>query len=97
MRKIEHIGIAVKSLEVSNILFEKLLGVPSYKTETVESKKLESPIAYIQTSPISDLYLFLVAHKDPQVWMIETPKRRVCDLKHILGAQREFAIIIVNS
>jgi len=24
MRKIEHIGIAVKSLEVSNVLFEKL-------------------------------------------------------------------------
>jgi methylmalonyl-CoA/ethylmalonyl-CoA epimerase len=25
MRKIEHIGIAVKDLEVSNLLFEKLL------------------------------------------------------------------------
>ena len=38
MRKIEHIGIAVKDLEVSNLLFEKLLGVPSYKQEEVVSE-----------------------------------------------------------
>lgn len=38
MNKIEHIGIAVKDLEVSNVLFEKLLGVPSYKSEAVESE-----------------------------------------------------------
>lgn len=38
MNKIEHIGIAVKDLEVSNNLFEKLLGVASYKTEEVESE-----------------------------------------------------------
>lgn len=36
--KIEHIGIAVKDIETSNTVFEKLLGVPSYKTETVESE-----------------------------------------------------------
>ena len=38
MRKIEHIGIAVKSLEVSNIVFEKLFGAPAYKFEEVESE-----------------------------------------------------------
>ncbi len=38
MKKIEHIGIAVKNLEASNALFEKLLGVPSYKIETVLSE-----------------------------------------------------------
>lgn len=38
IRKIEHIGIAVKDLEVSNLLFAKLLGVPSYKQEEVESE-----------------------------------------------------------
>lgn len=38
MNKIEHIGIAVKSLETSNKIFEKLFGAPSYKTETVESE-----------------------------------------------------------
>ena len=38
MRKIEHIGIAVKDLEVSNIVFEKLFGAPAYKFEDVESE-----------------------------------------------------------
>jgi len=35
MNKIEHIGIAVKSLEESNELFRKLLGKPHYKIEEV--------------------------------------------------------------
>ena len=38
MRKIEHIGIAVKDLEVSNTLFEKLFGAPAYKSEVVETE-----------------------------------------------------------
>jgi len=42
MRKIEHIGIAVKSLEASNALFEKLLGVPKYKEEAVESEGVKT-------------------------------------------------------
>ncbi len=38
MKKIEHIGIAVKDLESSNLLFAKLFGKTHYKTETVESE-----------------------------------------------------------
>lgn len=38
MRKIEHIGIAVKSLEESNELFAKLFGKPHYKVEEVASE-----------------------------------------------------------
>ena len=38
MRKIEHIGIAVKNLEVSNLVFEKLFGAPAYKFEDVETE-----------------------------------------------------------
>lgn len=38
MNKIEHIGIAVKDLEVSNKLFEKLFGKPHYKEEEVASE-----------------------------------------------------------
>lgn len=38
VNKIEHIGIAVKNMDDANALFEKLLGVPSYKEETVESE-----------------------------------------------------------
>ena len=42
MDKIEHIGIAVKDLEASNILFEKLLGVPHYKIEEVASEGVKT-------------------------------------------------------
>jgi len=42
MRKIEHIGIAVNSLEESNLLFEKLLGLPAYKEEEVESEGVKT-------------------------------------------------------
>jgi len=42
MRKIEHIGIAVNSLEVSNALFEKLFGTSSYKQEEVESEGVKT-------------------------------------------------------
>src|SRR5690349_10966169 len=38
MKKLEHIGIAVKNLEESNRLFERLLGVSHYKVEEVESE-----------------------------------------------------------
>ncbi|MEZ7506758.1 methylmalonyl-CoA epimerase [Flavobacterium sp. Arc2] len=38
MEKIEHIGIAVKDLAVSNLIFEKLFGAPPYKSEEVESE-----------------------------------------------------------
>lgn len=38
MKKIEHLGIAVKDLKVSNALFEKLLGVSPYKQEAVVSE-----------------------------------------------------------
>lgn len=38
--KIEHIGIAVKDLGVSNKLFEKLLGKPPYKEEEVTTEKV---------------------------------------------------------
>lgn len=38
MLKIEHIGIAVKDIEQSKAVFEKLLGKASYKTERVESE-----------------------------------------------------------
>jgi methylmalonyl-CoA/ethylmalonyl-CoA epimerase len=40
MQKIEHIGIAVKSLSVSVPLFEKLLNSQCYKTEQVETEKV---------------------------------------------------------
>lgn len=40
IRKIEHLGIAVKNIETANEVYHKLLGVPSYKTEKVESENV---------------------------------------------------------
>ncbi|SHJ75368.1 methylmalonyl-CoA epimerase [Arenibacter nanhaiticus] len=42
MNKIEHVGIAVKDLEASNLLFKKLLGVAHYKTEEVASEGVKT-------------------------------------------------------
>lgn len=42
MNKIEHIGIAVKNLEDSNVLFAKLFGKKHYKTEAVESEGVKT-------------------------------------------------------
>ena len=42
MKKIEHIGIAVKNLEKSNKLFASLFGEPSYKIEEVNSEGVKT-------------------------------------------------------
>lgn len=49
MKKIEHIGIAVKSLEEAIPRYEKLLNTPCYKTETVETEMVKT--AFFQTGP----------------------------------------------
>ena len=49
MKKIEHIGIAVKNLESSNDLYEKLLGAKHYKVEVVESEGVST--SFFQTGP----------------------------------------------
>ena len=38
--KIEHLGIAVKDLNLANKTYEKLLGRKPYKSEAVESEKV---------------------------------------------------------
>ena len=42
MLKLEHIGIAVKNLETAIPLYEKLLNTPCYKTEGVDSEKVNT-------------------------------------------------------
>lgn len=49
MIKIEHIGIAVKNLENSNLLFQKILGVASYKQEEVASEGVKT--SFFQNGP----------------------------------------------
>lgn len=47
MQQVEHIGIAVKNLDISIPLFEMLLNTSCYKTETVDSEKVNT--AFFQT------------------------------------------------
>jgi methylmalonyl-CoA/ethylmalonyl-CoA epimerase len=42
MNKIEHIGIAVKDLKESATVYERLLGVSSYKEEKVDSEQVNT-------------------------------------------------------
>ncbi|MEP5338793.1 MAG: methylmalonyl-CoA epimerase [Algibacter sp.] len=42
MNKIEHIGIAVKNLDASNVLYSKLFGEQPYKLEAVESEGVKT-------------------------------------------------------
>ena len=68
VEKVEHIGIAVKNIEEANKVYEKLLGVAPYKTETVESEGVntsffqtgESKIELLQaTKPESAIAKFI--------------------------------------
>lgn len=42
IKRLEHIGIAIKDMETSNALFERLLGVPPYKEEEVASEHVKT-------------------------------------------------------
>ncbi len=52
MQKIEHIGIAVKNLNTSVPLFEKMLNTLCYKTEQVETEKVNTAFFKIAESKI---------------------------------------------
>ena len=52
MNKIEHIGIAVKNLEKSNVLFAKLFGKSPYKSEEVLSEGVRTSFFQTGTNKI---------------------------------------------
>lgn len=52
MKKIEHIGIAVKDLEAANKTWEAVLGAGHYKTETVESEGVSTSFFEVGESKI---------------------------------------------
>lgn len=49
MNKIEHIGIAVNSLEESSVVYEKLFGAPAYKHEEVVGEGVKT--AFFKSGP----------------------------------------------
>lgn len=61
MLKIEHIGIAVKELSAAVPLFEKLLNSQCYKTEQIESEKVNT--AFFKKG---DTKIELLESTDPQ-------------------------------
>jgi methylmalonyl-CoA/ethylmalonyl-CoA epimerase len=52
MDKIEHIGIAVKDIEKSNLLFESLFGKKHYKIENVLSEGVKTSFFQVGTNKI---------------------------------------------
>ena len=52
MKKVEHIGIAVKNLDEANQLYAKLFGKPHYKTEEVESEGVKTSFFKVGDSKI---------------------------------------------
>ena len=52
MKKIEHLGIAVKDIKASEKMYTSLLGKPSYKTELVESEGVKTMFFQIGESKI---------------------------------------------
>ena len=52
MKRIEHIGIAVKDLDAANKIYKAVLGAEHFKTETVESEGVSTSFFKIGESKI---------------------------------------------
>lgn len=81
MQKIEHIGIAVKSLDISIPIFEKILNTPCYKTETVESEKVST--AFFQNGPNK---IELLESTDPEGVIAKFVEKKGEGMHHIAFA-----------
>ena len=78
MQKVEHIGIAVKELAISVPLFERLLNSECYKTETVESEKVNT--AFFQKG---ETKIELLESTDPNGVIAKFIERKGEGLHHI--------------
>lgn len=64
MKKIEHIGIAVKDLETSNKVFAAIFGAAPYKAETVASEGVTT--SFFQVGP-NKIELLEATHPDSPI------------------------------
>jgi methylmalonyl-CoA/ethylmalonyl-CoA epimerase len=64
IKKIEHLGIAVKDIDQSNLLFEQLLGSVPYKSETVEREGVITSFFQLGESKIE---LLQATHSDSPI------------------------------
>lgn len=78
MNKIEHIGIAVESLEVSIPIYEKLLNTPCYKIEAVASEGVKTAFFKIGDSKIE-----LLEATNPESPIAKFIEKRGIGMHHI--------------
>lgn len=64
MKKVEHIGIAVKDLSNANVVFEKLFNQAHYKVEEVESEKVSTSFFQLGDTKIE---LLQATHPDSPI------------------------------
>lgn len=80
-QKIEHIGIAVKDLEVSNAIYTQLLGAAPYKEEEVTSEHVKTSFFTTGESKIE-----LLAATDPSSPIAKFIQKRGEGMHHIAFA-----------
>lgn len=78
MNKIEHIGIAVSSLEQSIPIYEKLLNTPCYKIEAVESEGVKTAFFKVGESKIE-----LLEATNPESPIAKFIEKRGMGMHHI--------------
>jgi methylmalonyl-CoA/ethylmalonyl-CoA epimerase len=81
--RIEHLGIAVNDMENANKLFSALLGVPNYKTETVESEKVSTSFFKVGESKVE-----LLKATDPESSIAKFIAKKGEGIHHIAFAGR---------
>lgn len=64
MKKIEHIGIAVKDIKSANLIYEKLFGEAPYKEEEVESEGVKT--SFFRNGP-NKIELLEATHPDSPI------------------------------
>ena len=88
IKKIEHIGIAVKDLEKSEALFEKLLGKKPYKQEEVKSEGVVTSFFKIADQKIE--LLASASNKSPIKKFVEKRKEGIHHIAlHVDSIQKE--------
>ncbi len=78
MKKIEHLGIAVKDMKAAEQMYESLLGKPSYKTEVVESEGVKTMFFQVGESKIE-----LLEATNPQSPIAKYLEKRGEGIHHI--------------
>jgi len=101
MEKLEHIGIAVRSLDKANDVFSKLLGALHYKTEVVESEGVRT--SFFQLGGVKLEFLEATREDSPIAKFIEKRGEgihhlafEVSDLKQSIEQCRQKGFELIN-